>query len=100
MGSPYVQSLLGNNQLPNFKRLQDQGAWTLNARSDYGDNGGDIETLPNHVSMVTGRPVWGTPEAHLWTSNSTPPPDVTIHSNKGSYVSSVYDVVGYTGPPL
>jgi hypothetical protein len=35
LGSPYLQSLVAAGQLPNFQRLETEGAWTLNARCDY-----------------------------------------------------------------
>jgi hypothetical protein len=92
LGSGYLQTLLDNNQLPNFKRLKNDGVFTLNARDDY-----DITvTLPNHVTMVTARGITGA-SGHNWTSNGDPATGQTIHSNKGSYAASVFDVVHDNG---
>lgn len=84
---PDAVTSLGPAGAPNFYRLMAEGAYTLNARNDY-----DITvTLPNHVTMVTSRGVNGL-TGHNWTSNSDPLIGQTIHSNKGSYVASFYDV--------
>jgi hypothetical protein len=96
LGASYLQALIAGGELPNFQRLQQEGAWTLSARCDY-----DISvTLPNHVTMVTGRGVTGA-TGHGWSDNTTIyyPPDsaTTIQANKGTYVSSVYDVAGAAG---
>ena len=97
LGSGYLQTLLNNNQLPNFKRLKNEGASTLNARDDY-----DITvTLPNHVTMVTARGVAGT-SGHNWIDNGNPAPNATIHNNKypndpNGYVASVFDVAHDNG---
>ncbi len=40
-------------EAPNFKRFEDEGAWTINARADYSFT----NTLPNHTTILTGRPV-------------------------------------------
>jgi PKD repeat protein len=75
-------------EFPGFERLMAQGAFTFNARVDP-----DISvTLPNHVSMLTGRFVGG-PDGHDWFSNVNPSPGETIHAAKGSYVQSIFDVV-------
>lgn len=98
-GASYIQSLINQGVLPNFKRFQTQGAWTNNARNDY-----DITvTLPNHTSMVTGRGVYGVAgNGHMWTSNTDPSSDpaapaYSIQNNKGSYVYGIFDVVHDNG---
>jgi hypothetical protein len=96
LGSPYLQSLIAGNQLPNIERLQREGVWTNNARNDPNYT----VTLPNHVSMVTGRRVQGTTETgHGWTSNSDPNAGQTIHNAKGGgfYAESVFDVAHDNG---
>ena len=87
LGSVYLQNMVEAGKLPHFKQLQEYSAGTTNARTDY-----DITvTLPNHTSMVTSRRVME-PEGHGWTHNTDPAKGVTLHSNKGAYVSSVFDV--------
>ena len=90
MGSAYVKPLLQaglTNELTTFKRMQAEGAGTLNARDDA-----DFAiTLPNHTSMMTGRGVMG-PSGHNWTTNTDPPAGATYQTNKGSYVASAFDV--------
>ena len=94
LGSTYLQPLIEAGQLPTFKRLQTEGAWTNNARTDF-----DFTvTLPNHTCMVTGRPVHdkqASPNAiagHKWVIN-TEPGDKTLHANCHDYVCSTFDVV-------
>lgn len=48
-------------------------------------------TLPNHTAMLTGRPVHG-PAGHDWVLNDEAPKGVTLHSNHGAYVPSIFDV--------
>ncbi len=77
--------------LPNFARVS-SGAFTANART----NSDSTVTLPNHVSIITGRPANGE-FGHDWTSNSDPPDGVTLHSNHGSYVPSLFDAAHDSG---
>ncbi|MCI0491723.1 MAG: alkaline phosphatase family protein [Planctomycetes bacterium] len=96
LGSPYLQSLIAGNRLPNIERLQREGVWTNNARNDPSYT----VTLPNHVSMVTGRSVQGATESgHAWTGNSDPNAGQTIHNNKGGgfYAESVFDLMHDNG---
>lgn len=94
----YLQALIDEDQVPNFKRLQSEGAWTNNARTDF-----DFTiTLPNHTSMVTSRPVRdkaASPAAiagHEWTINGEPG-ERTLHSNRHDYVASTFDVAHDNG---
>ncbi|MFZ9880553.1 MAG: alkaline phosphatase family protein [Phycisphaerales bacterium] len=77
------------DRLPAFSRLM-AGPHTLDARTDP-----DITvTLPNHLSMLTGRPVLGE-AGHGWTDNDEPPAAKhggTLHARKGAYVPSMFDV--------
>jgi len=87
LGSVYLQKLVDTGKLPHFKDLEANSAGTTNARTDV-----DITvTLPNHTSMVTSRRVKD-PEGHGWTHNTDPAKGATLQSNKGAYVSSVFDV--------
>ncbi|MDB6031905.1 MAG: hypothetical protein JWM16_2243 [Verrucomicrobiales bacterium] len=81
---------------PRFKRLFDESSWTLNARCDASNS----VTVPNHLSMFTGRPVLrpeGQPATveHGYTLDDTPS-GFTVHKNGNtnvSYKASVFDVV-------
>src|SRR6185436_5765766 len=90
---PYVQN--APSQFPTFVRLMAEGAYTFNARCDF-----DIsETVPNHVSMFTGRPVFqplGLPDTtHHGYNNNFPTATETIHNAGNSnvtYKASMFDV--------
>ena len=99
LNATLLQDLLDNdvtNELDNFRRFFLEGATTMNARTDHGRT----NTLPNHVCMVTGRPVFQ-PAAqpntvhHGWATNSDPASSDTLH-NAGnpnlSYIASSFDV--------
>lgn len=78
-----------------FQRFVDEGSTTFNARTDVTNT----FTLPNHTSMLTGRPVNQTGDNpivhHGYTNNSTPKATDTLH-NAGNenldYVASTFDV--------
>jgi hypothetical protein len=104
----HLQTQINAGLAPNFKRFQDEGAWTHNARTDYTHT----ITLPNHTSMITGRPVCspagGTCNPvgaahtfhHGYTSNGDPLASWTLH-NQGNlnitYKASTFDVVHDAG---
>lgn len=74
------------DRMPVLHGLRLEGVSTLNARNDplY------TNTLPNHTSQVTGRPVEG-PSGHGVDFNDDN--GETVHEQSGEYVASVYDVV-------
>ena len=85
---------------PNFVRLRNASAFTYNARCDYGYS----ITIPDHLCMLTGRPVatlGGAPlsATHGVTSDAPLATD-TVHVysgtsgvNSGPYKASVFDVI-------
>lgn len=92
LGSTYLQQALDAGDVPHLKRLLAEGAGTLNARTDYFMS----VTLPNHTAMLTGRPVRGD-DGHGYTNNVDPKDGEIIHSIKGSYVASAFDVAHDNG---
>jgi len=90
--NPQALTRLGRDALPNLWRLVDEGAATLNARSQY-----ELTiTLPNHTSMLTGRRVNAAKGGHGVTWN-TDRPGTTVQKAAGHGVSSVYSVVHAAG---
>jgi hypothetical protein len=80
--------MVSPRDLPNFRRLIDEGASTLNARTDP-----DITvTLPNHLGMVTGRLMLGD-QGHHWELNDlTEDGPQILHDARGQYIESIFDV--------
>ena len=74
---PDVIEAFDPSLLPAFSRLANEGASTLNARSDPQFT----ITMPNHASMMTGRWVQGS-ASHGWAYNDDAGADRTIHENK------------------
>jgi hypothetical protein len=95
-----LQAAIDAGDAPTFKRMQEEGAWTNNARTDFTHT----VTLPNHTSMITGRPVLQ-PEGmenvvcHNWTLNGVSQRNSTLHNNnpQAGYVASTFDVVHDAG---
>ncbi len=88
--NPDAITQLGRAGAPTFHRLVDQGAATLDARTVHEAT----QTLPNHTSMVTGRPVTAT-GGHRVTFNEDN--GSTVHRRAGTYVASAFDVVHDAG---
>ncbi|HTD87831.1 MAG TPA: lamin tail domain-containing protein [Candidatus Binatia bacterium] len=97
LGGPYLTNYLSvaPAQFPNFVRLMTEGAYTFNARCDN-----DVsETIPNHASILTGRPVGPPPglpnTIHHGYSNNVPPVTDNLQ-NAGNlnipYKASFFDV--------
>lgn len=96
LGARQLALALTSEGLPTFERLAAMGASTLAARTDPSVT----VTLPNHVSMLTGRPVAAVvglpPDTHHgYLGNTLPGVDETLH-NAGNpalaYVPSLFDV--------
>lgn len=101
LNAGFMQEVIDAGKAPTLKRLQEEGAWTKNARTDFTHT----NTLPNHTCMLTGRPVElpeGMPDTthHGYDYNDVPDRGDTLH-NAGNphvdYISSVFDVVHDAG---
>ena len=88
--NPEAIRSLGPAGAPAFHRLITEGASTLNARTV--DEA--TVTLPNHTSMITGRPVTGA-AGHGVTFNADN--GGTVHEAAGSYCAGIFDVVHDAG---
>lgn len=104
LGAAYLQRYLANAPaaFPTFARLQREGAWTLNARTDYTYS----ITIPNHACMFTGRPVdrpegWANTTQHgVHTDSDTAGKtihDPSIGNPNVPYKASVFDVAHDNG---
>jgi hypothetical protein len=78
---------LGHGGAPNFHRLIEEGASTLNARTEREQT----ITLPNHTGMLTGRRIDDRKGGHGVTFNSDT--GSTVHRAAHHYVASMFDVV-------
>lgn len=92
MGSSNMQALMSDGKLPHLRQLTREAAGTLDARTDHAIT----VTLPNHISMITSRPITGS-TGHGWTHNTDPAKGTTLHSQKGSYIASAFDVAHDNG---
>ena len=104
MGGAYLARYLASApaSFPTFKRLQTEGASTLNARCDVTYS----ITLPNHASMFTGRPVdqppgWANTTQHGVHTDSDSPTktihDPSVGNPNVPYKASVFDVAHDNG---
>lgn len=97
LGAKYLEFYVTNapDQFPNFVRLRAEGASTMNARCDH-----DIsETVPNHATMFTARPVMQPANAPITThhgyNNNFPGASDTLHNSGNTnvpYKASFFDV--------
>lgn len=87
--NPAALSTLGPEGTPTLHRLIDDGASTLNARTEREQT----DTLPNHTGMVTGRWIAAAKGGHgvTWNDDRMRPP--TVHEAAGQTVASVFNVV-------
>ncbi|MEP9364096.1 alkaline phosphatase family protein [Nocardioides sp. CN2-186] len=85
-------SELGAEGAPTFHRLLDEGAGTLNARTEHEQT----VTLPNHTGMMTGRRVDAARGGHgvTWDDDRT---SMTVQKAAGHPVSSVFTVAHAAG---
>lgn len=104
MNSIILKDLLetenSDGSLDGFQRFVDEGAYTFNARADYFYTA----TLPDHTSILTGRPVLqpanqSNTVQHGYISNNVPPTTRTLHNNNPfvSYIASAFDVAHDNG---
>lgn len=92
----YLEDLLAKGEAPTFQRLVDEGASTFNARTEARIT----VTVPNHTSMITGRPavpVPGFPDDthHGVLYNDDPADTAILHGENASlpYLRSIFDEV-------
>lgn len=83
---------LGTAGAPTFHRLLDEGAGTLNARTELEQT----VTLPNHTSMMTGRRIAAAKGGHgvTWDDDRT---SMTVQKAAGHPVASIFTVVHADG---
>ena len=83
---------LGRDGAPNLHRMLDDGAGTLNARTEHEQS----VTLPNHTSMMTGRRITARYGGHgvTWDDDR---PGTTVQRAAGHAVASVFSAVHGAG---
>jgi predicted AlkP superfamily pyrophosphatase or phosphodiesterase len=91
--NPAAIRQLGTERAPTLNRLIDEGAATLNARTEHEQT----NTLPNHTGMVTSRRINATYGGHgvVWNDDRLRPP--TVQAAAGHPVSSVFSVLHSAG---
>jgi predicted AlkP superfamily pyrophosphatase or phosphodiesterase len=86
--NPHALRKLGEAGLPELHRLIDEGASTLNARALVEQT----ETLPNHIGMVTGRPIDRLVRGHGVTWNDDRRRPRTVHRAAQHQVASIFSL--------
>lgn len=87
--NPQALKKLGRSGTPHLHALLDQGAGTLNARTEH-----ELTlTLPNHTGMVTGRRIQADTGGHGVTWNDDRRRPRTVQAAAGESVESVFTVV-------
>ena len=94
--NPTAIEQLGEARTPHLHELMDDGASTLNARTEH-----ELTiTLPNHTGMVTGRRIEASTGGHgvTWNDDRRRPPTVQAAAGKRvkSVFTSVHDAGGST----
>ena len=87
--NPAAIRKLGPQGAPTLHRLIEEGASTLNARTEREQT----ETLPNHTGMLTGRRITAASGGHGVTWNDERLEPRTVQQAVGHPVSSVFSVV-------
>ncbi len=85
--NPRALTRFAPSNTPAFHRMMTEGAYTLNARTLWGQT----RTLPDHTSMLTSRrldPEHGGTGVRFNRDNGS-----TVHKAAGHYIPSVFDVV-------
>jgi len=87
--NPNALRKLGHRKTPNLWRLIDEGAGTLNARSQLEQT----VTLPNHASMMTGRRIDASKGGHgVDWNDDLPKRPATVQAAAGHEVQSLFTV--------
>ena len=91
--NPKALGKLGRSGAPHLHALLDEGAGTLNARTEH-----ELTlTLPNHTGMVTGRRIQPGTGGHGVTWNDDRRRPSTVQAAAGKSVESVFTVVDDAG---
>lgn len=91
--NPTALKKLGRSGAPHLHALLDEGAGTLNARTEH-----ELTlTLPNHTGMVTGRRIHARTGGHGVTWNDDRRRPSTVQAAAGESVESVFTVVEDAG---
>ncbi|PVG81074.1 hypothetical protein DDE18_19870 [Nocardioides gansuensis] len=91
--NPAAIRWLGEAGTPTLHRLMEDGASTLNARTEFEQT----ETLPNHTGMVTGRRIDRSTGGHGVTWNDDRRRPRTVQAAAGHTVESVFTQVHGAG---